>query len=210
MRVLIACEYSGRVRDAFARKGHYAVSADLLPSDTNGWHYRGNVLNIINRKWDLLIAFPPCTHLSSVGASEWKIKQENGLQEEAIHFFLDLWECGIPRIAIENPSGIMSTVWRRPNQYVQPWWFGDPWIKRTGIWLSNLPLLEPTEIVRPRGHWVDGGNMFTKRLSKPLHEGAYMEVKRNGGSISTKGQSHERAKTFRGLARAMAEQWSTC
>lgn len=205
MKVLIACEYSGRVRDAFARKGHTAVSVDILPSDTEGWHYRGDVLKFLKKypKWDLMIAFPPCTHISNVGASDWYRKQANGLQDEAIHFFLDLWEQKhISRIAIENPAGRMSTVWRKPDQYIQPWWFGDPWIKRTGLWLKELPLLVPTRTVKPKGHWVDGGN-YSKFGISGANEGAYALH----GRASNESRSHFRAMTFKGVARAMARQW---
>ena len=211
MKVLIACEYSGRVRNAFARRGHTAVSVDLLSSDSEGWHYRGNVLTFLKEypQWDLMIAFPPCTHLSGVGAGTWKEKERTGQQEEAMHFFLDLWEQKqISRIAIENPQGKMSTWWRKPDQYIDPWQFGDPWFKRTGLWLKGLPLLQPSKPVTPLGHWVDGGTMMYRGLSKPLHEGSYMLTKAKGiTTTNPKAIAHERAKTFKGVARAMANQW---
>lgn len=212
VRVLVACEYSGRVRDAFARRGHHAVSVDMLNSETDGWHYRGDVLKFLEKypKWDLMIAFPPCTHLATVNASHWKIKQANGLQDEAVHFFLDLFDqTEIPRIAIENPVGALSSRYRKPDQYVQPWWFGDPWTKRTGLWLKGLPPLWPDRPVRTQGHWVDGGT-YSNDLSLKYNpsgatnnEGAYVYR----GYKSKLERAKERARTFRGLARAMAQQW---
>lgn len=201
MRVLVACEYSGRVRDAFIRRGHQAVSVDLLPSDTRGPHYRGSIFGFLKEypRWDLMIAHPPCTYLSAVGAGRWSEWAQNGQQEYAIDFFLSLMQANISRIALENPAGIMSKTWRKPDQYVMPWWFGDPWIKRTGLWLKNLPQLTPTDVVRPQGYWVDGGTFGRKGLSGS-NEGAY-------NAHSRASRSHERSKTFKGLARAMAHQW---
>jgi len=206
MKVLIACEYSGRVRNAFTRKGHTAVSVDLLPSDLQGWHYRGDVFKFLKEyptRWDLMIAFPPCTYLSAVGAARWADRESDGLQEEAMHFFLDLWEQKIPRIAIENPAGRMSTWWRRPDQYIQPWWFGDPWVKRTGLWLAGLPSLSPTNEVEPLGPWIDGGNSRRHGTYAKDTEGSY----RVTGVLGNVGRAHERAKTFQGIADAMADQW---
>lgn len=203
MKVLVACEYSGRVRDAFTRRGHHAVSVDILPSDTDGWHYKGNVLKFLNKypRWDLMIAFPPCTYLSRIGAAYWEKWNQNGLQQQAIDFFIDLLQVPIPRIAIENPAGIMSTLWRKPDQYIEPWWFGDPWIKKTGLWLKNLPQLRPSNIVSPNGHWVDGGT-YRKNGQSGRMEGAY------AAGTSNKARAHNRAKTFLGIAAAMADQWS--
>lgn len=201
MNVLVACEYSGRVRDAFAKRGHHAVSADLLPSDTNGWHYKGNVFDILReREWDLLIAFPPCTYISKVGAAYYPKWIQNGQQDEAINFFLDLWEAPITKIAIENPVGRMSTVWRKPDQYIEPYQFGDPWQKKTCLWLKNLPQLRSSKPVVPKGHWVDGGT-YNRPGQSGRMEGAY--------KVGTNNQirAHERAKTFIGIAQAMAKQW---
>jgi hypothetical protein len=204
MRVLVACEYSGRVRDAFTRRGHYAVSCDLLPSDTPGKHYQGDVRQLLKYKWDLLIGFPPCTKLSAIGARYWPMYQEDGSQQEAIDFFWLLAHAKVPRVAIENPAGIMSRLWRKPDQYIQPWWFGDPWIKRTGLWLRNLPLLRPTNEVEPMGHWVDGGTFSDKRKGGGGNlEGAYSLAL----TRTTAGRAHVRSKTFEGIAEAMAAQW---
>lgn len=200
VRVLVACEYSGKVRDAFTDLGHYAVSVDILPSDTWGLHWKGDIFRFIDAHpdWDIMIAFPPCTKLSNIGTSHWPRWQADGSQREAINFFLDLSEERIPRIAIENPAGIISTQWRKPDQYVQPWWFGDPWNKRTGLWLKNLPKLEMDDPVESWGPWVAGGSGKTSR------EGAYSQYR----SDDPKG-ALARSMTFPGLARAMAEQWGS-
>lgn len=122
MKVLVACEYSGVVRDAFIARGHDAMSCDLLPTDSPGPHYQGDVFDIINDGWDLLCGFPPCTHLCSSGARWWKDKQQE--QKDAIKFVLDLYNCNIPKVSIENPVGILSTVWRKPDCIIQPYEHG--------------------------------------------------------------------------------------
>ena len=191
MRVLIACEYSGRVRDAFIRAGHNAMSCDLLPTEAPGPHYQGSVLDIINDGWDLMIAHPPCTYLSNAGA-RWlyaggKLNQqryETGL--EAKEFFLALMNAEIPMIAIENP--VPSKVFNLPRytQAIQPYEFGHPFKKKTCLWLKNLPKLNPTSIVETRESTKIPGNWFNK-----------------GG----KERQKERARTFSGIAEAMANQW---
>ena len=191
MRVLIACEYSGRVRDAFIRAGHNAMSCDLLPTEAPGPHYQGSVLDIINDGWDLMIAHPPCTYLSNAGA-RWlyaggKLNQqryETGL--EAKEFFLALMNAEIPMIAIENP--VPSKVFDLPKytQAIQPYEFGHPFKKKTCLWLKNLPKLNPTSIVETRESTKIPGNWFNK-----------------GG----KERQKERARTFSGIAEAMANQW---
>lgn len=150
MKVLVACEYSGVVRDAFEELGHDATSCDLLPSDAPGKHYRGDVRDLLHYPWDLMIAHPPCTHLSVSGARHFAEKRADGRQQSAVSFFLELANCSIPRIAIENPVCIISSVWRKPDQIIQPWQFGHGETKATCLWLKNLPLLEPTEIVEGR------------------------------------------------------------
>jgi len=191
MRVLIACEYSGRVRDAFIRAGHNAMSCDLLPTEAPGPHYQGSVLDIINDGWDLMIAHPPCTYLSNAGA-RWlyaggKLNQqryETGL--EAKQFFLALMNAKIPMIAIENP--VPSKVFDLPRytQAIQPYEFGHPFKKKTCLWLKNIPKLNPTSIVETRESTKIPGNWFNK-----------------GG----KERQKERARTFSGIAEAMANQW---
>ena len=183
MRILVACEFSGRVRDAFKAKGHLAMSCDILPSETPGYHYQRDVLTILDKGWDMMIAFPPCTHLTVSGARWWKEKQADGRQQEAIRFFMLLAGANIPRIAIENPVGIMSTHYRKPDQIVQPWHFGHGETKATCLWLSGLPLLTPTDIVdgrEPRIHKMAPGPQRAKL----------------------------RSLTFQGIADAMADQWT--
>lgn len=182
MKVLVACEYSGIVRDAFLAKGHDAVSCDLLPTETPGPHYQGDVFEIINDKWDIMVAHPPCTHLSSSGARWFPEKIKKGEQQFAIGFFLLLAYCKIPRKCIENPKGIMSTMWRKPDQYIQPWQFGHGETKETGLWLENLPLLESTNIVEGR----------EARIHK-------MPPGPDRGK--------ERSRFYTGIAEAMADQW---
>ncbi len=182
MRVLIACEYSGRVRDAFRSLGHDAVSCDLLPTDVPGPHYQGDVLNIIHDEWDLMIAHPPCTHLAVSGARHFAAKRADGRQQEAIEFFLSLARAPIPRIAIENPVCIMSSIWRKPDQTIQPWQIGHGETKATCLWLKNLPHLVPTNI-------VDGREPRIHRM--PPSDDRWKL----------------RSETYLGIAKAMAEQW---
>lgn len=185
MRVLIACEYTGVVREAFHKLGHIAFSCDikdsLIPSN---YHIKGNVLEYLDWDWDLLIAHPPCTHLATSGARWFKDKKE--VQQEAIEFFMKLAKCKIPKKAIENPKSIMSTVWRKPDQIIHPWMFGDPYSKGTCLWLENLPKLEPTNIVEKGEFVIHGGKKIAKWYSN---------------------SKKERDKTFPGIANAMAEQW---
>ena len=159
MRVLVACEFSGIVREAFARRGHEAWSCDLLESEQPTlFHHQGDARDLLNDGWDIMIAFPPCTDLSVIGAAQWRAKQADGRQAAALAFVCELMAAPIPRIAIENPVGRISTAIRKPDQIIHPWQFGEPWMKRTCLWLSGLPALRPTVIVEPLGHWVDGGS----------------------------------------------------
>jgi site-specific DNA-cytosine methylase len=183
MRVLVACEYSGRVRDAFIAAGHDAMSCDLLPSDQrDGDHYQGDVRDVIGLGWDLMIAHPPCTHLSVSGARHFEEKRADGRQQEAIDFFMYLADLPIPRIAIENPVCIMSSVWREPDQIIQPWQFGHGETKATCLWLKGLPPLVPTKIVAGREQRI---------------------WKMPPGPDRWK----ERSRTYEGIASAMAQQW---
>lgn len=150
MKILIACEFSGIVRDAFIKKGHDAVSCDLLKPESKGLHYTGDVRDLIDDHWDLLIAFPPCTDIAVSGARWFKEKIKDGRQQAAIDFFMILACADIPMICIENPVGIMSTKWRKPDQIIQPWQFGHGETKATCLWLKGLPLLKPTNIVEGR------------------------------------------------------------
>lgn len=181
MRVLVACEFSGIVRRAFEAKGHDAWSCDLLPTEDDGPHYRGDVLKILDDGWDLMIAHPPCTHLAVSGARWFKDKKKE--QEEALHFVRDLLNAPIPKIALENPISIISSRIRKPNQIIQPWEYGHGEVKATCLWLKNLPKLKPTKIVdgrEPRVHYASPGPDRWK----------------------------ERSRTLAGIADAMAEQWS--
>ena len=181
MRVLVACEFSGVVRDAFRALGHDAWSCDIEPSETAGQHYQGDVRDMLEAGWDLLIAHPPCTHLASSGARWFKTKTDE--QAHALGFVLQLWRAPVARIAIENPIGILSSAWRKPDQIIQPWQFGHGETKATCLWLKHLPLLKPTAVVNgrePRVHFMP-----------PSDE-----------------RSKERSRTYAGVAAAMAEQWS--
>jgi hypothetical protein len=198
MKVLVACEYSGRVRDAFIRKGHDAISVDLLPTESEGPHYQGDIFEFLKKNppelFDLLIAFPPCTHLSKAGGAHWKKKRESGEQQKAIGFVLDLYYLNIPKVAIENPVGALSRYFRKPDQIIHPYQFGDPWTKETCLWLKGLPVLKPTKIVEPKGNWVRPGNKRPQRKFGLQKEGAQNDPKL-------------RALTFPGIANAMAEQY---
>lgn len=202
LKVLVACEYSGRVREAFTRNGHDAMSCDLLPTDIPGPHYQGDIRDILGNGWDLLIAFPPCTHLSAIGAAQWKAKQADGRQQQALEFVRMLMDAPIERTAVENPVGRISTAIRRPDQIIQPWMFGEPWTKRTCLWLRGLPELEPTSVVTPEGFWVGGGS---KRDGRSV---SYEGARRNRtGRDNYADIAHDRNKTFQGIAEAMASQW---
>lgn len=201
MNILIACEYSGIVREAFRKKGHYAVSCDLLQTQIPGCHHLGDIKQIMYRqRWDMIIAFPPCTHLSAAGAPSWKQKQLDGRQQEAIDFFMIFVNNSCEKTSIENPTGIMSSAYRKPDQIINPYQFGEPFKKRTCLWLKGLPLLVPTNIVEPKYHYTSnstqGGLLkdgTRKKSQLPIYK-AWDSAK-------------ERSKTFQGIANAMAQQW---
>jgi len=182
MKVLIACEYSGAVRDAFRAAGHDAMSCDLLPSDAPGPHYQGDVRDVLDYPWDLMIAHPPCTHLSVSGARHFEVKRMDGRQQAAVSFFMMLAKSDIPRIAIENPVCIMSSLWRRPDQIIQPWQFGHGETKATCLWLKGLHPLIPTNV-------VDGREPRIHRLPPSADRWKI------------------RSETYPGVASAMAQQW---
>ena len=191
MRVLVACEYSGAVRDAFRKRGHYAWSCDLLPSDSdNTFHYQGDVLNIINDGWDLMIAHPPCTHLAVSGARWFKDKFAE--QEEALQFVQRLMNANIEQICIENPISIISSHIRKPDQIIQPWMFGDPFTKSTCLWLKNLPKLYETNV-------VDKGTRHITKSGKSLPDWYNLPPSADRWKL--------RSRTFPGIANAMATQW---
>ena len=180
MRVLVACEYSGRVRDAFIARGHDAISCDLLPTDVKGPHYQGDVFDIISDGFDLMVAHPPCTYLAVSGARWWAGRETE--QNEAAAFFMDLWNAPINRVCIENPVGAMSKRFRPPDQYVQPWMFGHPETKKTGLWLRGLAPLMATCVVEGRHGRVHRESPGPDRWKR-------------------------RSTTYTGLADAMAQQW---
>lgn len=181
MRVLVACEFSGIVREAFKARGHDAWSCDLLPTEIPGQHIQGDVLSILDAGWDLMIAHPPCTHLAVSGARWFKDKQVD--QQEALKFVRALLSAPILRIALENPVSIISTKIRKPDQIIQPWMFGHGETKATCLWLKGLPKLIPTNI-------VDG------------REGKVWKMP------PSKTRWMDRSRTYQGIANAMAEQWS--
>jgi len=192
MRVLVACEYSGRVRDSFIAKGHEAMSCDLLPTEKPGPHYQGDVRDVMDYPWDLMIAHPPCTDLSVSGAAWFEKKKTNGSQQMSASFFMMLAKSDIPRIAIENPICIMSRLWRKPDQIIQPWMFGHMEQKATCLWLKNLPVLYPTNDVKAQMMELP------KNKRERLH---YLPPSDDRWKL--------RSETFQGIADAMAEQWWT-
>lgn len=188
MRVLVACEFSGIVREAFRKYGHDAWSCDIIPSRWPGQHMRCDVRKALEDGWDLMVAHPPCTHLAVSGARLFKYKVKQ--QAQALEFFQLLLECPyISRIAVENPVGVVSTRLRQPDQYIQPYEYGHPSRKKTCLWLKSLPLLEPTNIVKPI--LVEHGG---KKYSHDLN-------------ISKGDRARRRSTTYVGVALAMAQQW---
>ena len=197
MKVLIACEFSGIVREAFAKRGHDAWSCDLLPTEIPGKHIQDNVLNHLDKRWDLMIAHPPCTYLSNAGAGWDKRKPERiPKRKAAAKFFKQLLDAPIPMIAIENPVMLGRAkvlIGRNYDQIVEPFHFGHPFRKKTCLWLKGLPKLKPTKIVQPTGYWVNSSSNY-----------------RNGAKLSNKGLHRnwkDRSRTFKGIAEAMAKQW---
>ena len=180
MRVLVACEFSGAVREAFRARGHDAWSCDLLPTEVPGQHIVGDVLEVLGDGWDLMVAHPPCTHLAVSGARWWKDKQQE--QADALEFVRALMAAPIDRIALENPISKISSAIRKPDQIVQPWQFGHGETKATCLWLKGLPKLQPMDVVEGREpkvhHMAPGPNRW-----------------------------RERSRTYAGIAKAMAQQW---
>jgi len=197
MRVLVACEYSGTVRDAFLARGHDAMSCDLLPTDVPGPHYQGDVRDVLNDGWDLMVAHPPCTYLS-VSGMHWTRRglRDPQLTEDALGFVRLLLDAPIEMIGLENPVSVISTRIRKPDQIIQPYHFGHDASKKTCLWLKNLPLLRPTQMVEPR--IVDGKPRWANQT---------------GSGQNKLGPSPDRWKvrsaTYQGIADAMAEQWGS-
>lgn len=200
MRVLVACEFSGVVRDAFIKKGHQAISVDFESSESNlGIHHKGDVFDILYNDWDLMIAHPPCTYLCSSGL-HWntRIPGREELTEEALKFVNKLLSAPIERIAIENPVGRISTAIRKPDQCIQPYEFGEDASKKTCLWLKNLPPLLPTQMVGAR--LVEHNGKFYPRWANQTDSGQ----NRLGPSET---RSADRSRTYEGIALAMADQW---
>jgi len=195
MKILVACEYSGTVRDAFIRGGHEAMSCDLLPTDALGPHYQGDVMDVINDGWDLMVAHPPCTYLS-VSGMHWTTRglRDPKLTEDALEFVRQLMAAPIPRIALENPVSVISSRIRKPDQIITPYQFGHDASKKTCLWLKGLPLLRPTQFIEPR--IVNGkprwGNQTDSGQNKLPPSADRWKI---------------RSETYTGIANAMADQW---
>lgn len=185
MRILVACEESQAVTIELRKLGHEAYSCDIEPCSGGHpeWHIQCDVTQVLKMKWDMIIAFPPCTHLAVSGARHFAEKRKDGRQQQGIDFFMEFTECNCPKIAIENPVGIMSTLYRKPDQIIQPWQFGHGETKATCLWLRGLPKLAPTNI-------VEGREQRVWKMPK------------------TPERSKLRSKTYPGIAKAMAEQWA--
>lgn len=183
-KVLVACEYSGRVRDAFLRRGVFAMSCDMLPAESPGPHWLGDVREVLSFGWDMMICHPPCTHLAVSGAKHFPAKRAAGLQQQALDFVIELMTAPIPRICLENPISVISSEIEKPTQIIQPWQFGHGETKTTCLWLKNLPPLVPTNIV----------------------EGREARIHRMAPGPN---RWKERSRTYPGIAEAMAEQWSS-
>jgi hypothetical protein len=206
MKVLIGCEESQVVCKAFRERGHEAYSCDII--DCSGghpeWHIKDDVLRHLEDGWDMMIGHPPCTHLAVSGAVHWKKKQLDGRQQKAIEFFMKMINAPIEKIAIENPIGIMSTYYRKPDQIIHPYYFGDTIPKKTCLWLKNLPLLK----------WAKEDNLFENKTAKEPEYILYNSKKTKSGKSKYsiygklgKGHGKERSVTSLFLAKAMAEQW---
>ena len=199
MKILLACEESQSVTKQLRALGHKAYSCDILPESGGHpeWHIQKDVVEVLEDDWDMIIAFPPCTHLASSGAAWFEAKRADGRQQAAINFFMLFANHPCKRIAIENPVGIMSTQFRKPDQIIQPWQFGDPYSKRTCLWLKGLPELRHTDIVDP-------GEMITYKSGRTMPKW-YAEA----WKLSPSERSKTRSKTFPGIAQAMARQWGS-
>ena len=220
MKILVACEESQAVTIELRKLGHAAYSCDII--DCSGghpeWHIKDDVLRYINgdqalfwtmdgvghitpNKWDMIIAFPPCTHLAVSGAAHFAKKRADGRQQQGIDFFMQFANADCPRVAIENPIGIMSSVWRKPDQVIQPWWFGDNVGKSTCLWLKGLPLLKQEVTERPP---VEYHTLVTKEGKQKRQEMWYYRTR----CLPLSERGRAASKTFPGVARAMAEQWA--
>jgi len=197
LKVLLACEESQAVTQEFRKLGHDAYSCDILPTSGSNpeWHIQDDVTKILDNSWDLIIAFPPCTHLASSGAAWFEAKRADGRQQQGIDFFNLFTNLETPRVAIENPVGIMSTQYRKPDQIIQPYWFGDPYRKSTCLWLKGLPKLVAT-------NFVDMGEQVTYKSGTTMPKW-YADA----WKLPPSERSKVRSKTFPGIAAVMAAQW---
>ena len=204
MRVLVACECSGSVRDAFIRNGHEAMSCDLKDTEKPGPHYVGNVFDIIDQGWDMMIAHPPCTHLAVSGSKYFAQKIADGRQQAALDFVQRLMCANIARIAVENPISVISSKIRKPNQIIHPWMFGHKASKATCLWLKGIPNLIATDVVE-KGEfktWVCSTTGKTKRQSQWMYDAACV-------AKTPAERAAIRSRTFPGIADAMASQWGS-
>lgn len=197
MKILIACEESQAVCKAFRAKGHEAYSCDILPCSGGHpeWHLQQDIAPLLQQDWDMVIAFPPCTHLAVSGAAWFAKKIADGRQQQGIDFFMLFTNLKCPKVVIENPIGIMSSKWRKPNQIIHPWMFGDKASKATCLWIKGLPNLAPTNVVEKEEYNIHNGKKYNKWLDASWH-------------LPPDERSKARSKTFQGVADAMAEQWS--
>ena|ERR1039458_4014 len=197
MRILLACEESQTVTQEFRNKGHEAYSCDIEPCSGGHpeWHLQQDVEPLLKENWDMIIAFPPCTHLATSGAAWFEAKRKDGRQQQGIDFFILFANSNCAKVAIENPVGIMSTVWRKPDQIIQPYEYGEPFSKKTCLWLKNLPKLIPTNI-------VDKGEQIKFSSGKSMPKWYSDAFK-----LPSKERAKVRSRTFLGIANAMAEQW---
>ena len=198
-KILVACEESQAVTTEFRNLGHESYSCDILPCSGNypQWHLQQDVIPLLDSHWDMIIAFPPCTHLAVSGAAWFKQKQKDGRQQTSIDFFNKFINLNCKYVAIENPIGIMSTHYRKPDQIIQPYQFGNPFEKKTCLWLKNLPLLIPTNIVEPE-----------KRIKFASGKTMPPWYSKQWGLVPEE-RSKARSKTFLGIAKAMATQWGS-
>lgn len=204
MKILVACEESQAVTKELRKLGHEAYSCDILECSGGHpeWHLQQDVIPLLKEKWDMIIAFPPCTHLAVSGARHFEEKRKDGRQQQGIDFFMEFVNCDCPRIAIENPIGIMSSEYRKPDQIIHPWMFGDKFTKSTCLWLKGLPKLEPTNIVE-KGEFFEWVDKNGKKKRQPKW---FYDALRN--TKTKEERSRIRSKTFPGIAKAMAEQWT--
>lgn len=205
MKILVACEESQRVCNAFRKKGHEAWSCDIIPTsgDHPEWHIQGDVIEQLNNKWDMIIAFPPCTYFTTAGACRMYQKDECGISHLNLDrykkmlkmrdLFYAIYNAQCDKIVIENPTPMKIAELPPHSQVIQPWQYGEPWTKRTLLWVKGVPLLKPTDIVEPiMGSWVSSGSDYRRK---------------GKGNVFGKSSAKDRSKTFQGVADAMAEQW---